>query len=109
MARLTHTSGGIVPVQKRNSGKYEEYNGGAAAAPVAMQGRNSVASINSGYNETAPRSNPRGNGNAQILSGTGDTGYQQFVILENDHYYRAANLQSQQRGRPQIPQQIYPQ
>lgn len=68
MARLTHTSGGIVPTQKRTSGNYREENNGAAAAPVAMQGRNSVASINSGYND---RGNARG---GMILSGTGDTG-----------------------------------
>jgi hypothetical protein len=78
MARLTQTSGGIVPTnQKRGSGREEggSYNpGGAAAAPVVLQGRNSVASINSGYNEPT-RSQPRGGGNpGQILSGTGDTG-----------------------------------
>ena len=56
MARLTHTSGGIVP-QKRISGSRftdEDHGngGGAAAAPIILQGRNSVASINSGYNES---------------------------------------------------------
>lgn len=70
MARLMHTSGGIVP-QKRNSATRQGEDGylpggGAAAAPIILQGRNSVASINSGYNEpnTNQRSQPRGAGGA---------------------------------------------
>jgi hypothetical protein len=115
---LTHTSGGVVPTQKRNSNPrvFEEgigggqYQNNGAAAPVALQGRNSVASINSGgaggYNDQNNgnlRSQTRGQGGvAQILSGTGDTGgnidyrqsiagNQQFVILDNsnDHYMPA--------------------
>lgn len=58
MARLNN-NGGIVPtqtfqMQKRNSGctrMESDIAAGAAAAPAVMQGRNSVASINSGYNE----------------------------------------------------------
>ena len=83
----------------------------SAAPAVSLQGRNSVASINSGYN------NDQGAGGLQNRASqarAGDTGseyrhlntttavagnQQQFVILENDHYYdnsrrTAANLQS---------------
>jgi len=48
------------------------------ATSLIMQGRNSVASINSGYEQTNQRSQPRtgpGPVGAQILSGTGDTGH----------------------------------
>ena len=71
---------------KRNSNPRDD----GVAPSVVLQGRNSVASINSGYTEQ--RSQPRGsNGGPQILSGTGDTGsglhhlagnQQQFVILD---------------------------
>lgn len=54
---------------------------GAAAAPAVLQGRNSVVSINSNYNENsglpsyqAQRTQPRVGVPGQILSGTGDTG-----------------------------------
>ena len=74
---------------KRNSNPRDD----GVAPSVVLQGRNSVASINSGYNNNEQRSQPRGSngGGPQILSGTGDTGsglhhlagnQQQFVILD---------------------------
>ncbi len=71
MARLTQTSNNGPMMPKRNSNPRDD----GVAPSVVLQGRNSVASINSGYNEQ--KSQPRGSnggGGAQILSGTGDTG-----------------------------------
>jgi hypothetical protein len=51
MARLTQNSIGTVP-HKRLSNEGVPNPHGAAAAPVILQGRNSAASINSGYNES---------------------------------------------------------